>query len=957
MEENFSRPLESAISRHKLLQVARQELARGLGESRRPSVPDDDSTSDGESDSESEEELDHGKGSNREDRDGSDQEDGDDDDDNDDDDDGEEDEEDEEEDVDDAESENTEGTEDVEDAEEDEDGADIAIMLNRLNISTLPIAVIELLRKYATKLSLRENWLTALPLEFASMSRLSYLDISSNRLTELPEVLTKCSNLKILDISHNRLRTLPRNLGNLKKLMCISMLNNKFEYLPPSIVDMTELQILEIEDNPLIMPPKEVVKARPSSPEEQADWIESLKTYLAHNREKIYSILDRSREPSLQETSAWKPQQQSDFVLQPPPPPLSVHRNRNHSHSRSFEEHQNSNSNNNNSNTSTPPSPEGYRTDASSRAAKRMGFVVKKSHGTHTRDGIPQLQEEEVQEAFAKHVRQHSQENGRNDSEESGAAVRRDSNSSNHHHPLPGPTTAATTTATTSTTNSNTGTGHPASSLKAKSSSSTSIAKPRSRLNSFSEPLESVPGAYFRRLSTLPEEMRSSSQYELHNKIVESCRKVLFSLAEMHSAIRRCCALCDDQTLTAKLNSLLHTSMTTFPSLVSALEILEAPEEEKKDSGSGDEDDIKRVITTSVECLASFRNINSYIRTNLDRLTAYMDAKFVRSLILTAFQSFAELHNAWFTVYPTRATNRPRSKSNTANLPNTSLNSNIPASSLTSTTTSSSTSSSTTKLGAAMASTSSSSATVAGATSPGALNEVLRNGEAISVADDQLYERIYTAANAAQTVLGQLTQTISKSAVASAQGKSSAAMGPTVAAKLRDLTANCVTGVDVTRRLKTRMEAMEVSGNIDRKKFWDDLNSFLKVVIAILGSTKSAMDDVPILNEVRPNLATLTKVTKDITALIEYSSYNVLAEGSQLHSALKENQISHNASGLPPTPMQQVSLNSHVNSSVPQPTTPLVAALGPMAAQAVVLSPSLAPNGFSPFIPEGHEKS
>uniref|UniRef100_A0A060T4Y6 ARAD1B06754p n=1 Tax=Blastobotrys adeninivorans TaxID=409370 RepID=A0A060T4Y6_BLAAD len=933
MEENFSRPLESAISRQKLLQVARQELVRGLGESRRPSVPDDDSTSDGESDSESDEDLDHEKRGSHEDRDGSDQEDDDDD-------------EDEEEDGDDAESENTEGTEDAEDGDEDEDGADIAIMLNRLNISTLPIAVIELLRKYTTKLSLRENWLTTLPLEFASMSRLSYLDISSNRLTELPEVLTRCSNLKILDISHNRLRTLPRNLGNLKNLMCISMLDNKFEYLPPSIVDMTELQILEIEDNPLIMPPKEVVKSRPSSPEEQADWIESLKTYLAHNREKIYSLVDRSREPSLQETSAWKPQQQSDFVLQPPPPPLSVHRNRSHSHSRSFEEHQNSNSNNANA----PPSPEGYRTDASSRAAKRMGFVVKKSHGTHTRDGIPQLQEEEVQEAFAKHVRQHSQESGRNDSEESG--VRRDSNASNHHQPLPSPLT------TTTATNSNTGTGHPASSLKAKSSSSTSIAKPRSRLNSLSEPLESVPGAYFRRLSTLPEEMRSSSQYELHNKIVESCRKVLFSLAEMHSAVRRCCALCDDQTLTTKLNSLLHTSMTTFPSLVSALEILEAPEEEKQDSGSNDEDDIKRVITTSVECLTSFRNINSYIRANLDRLTAYMDAKFVRSLILTAFQSFSELHNAWFTVYPTRATNRPRSKSNTANTsaaaastvantPSTSLNSNIPASSLTS-----SSSSSTTKLGAAMAS-ASSSAAIAGATSPGALNEVLRNGEAISVADDQLYERIYTAANAAQTVLGQLTQTISKSAVASAQGKSSTAMGPTVAAKLRDLTANCVTGVDVTRRLKTRMESMEVSGNIDRKKFWDDLNSFLKVVIAILASTKSAMDDVPILNEVRPNLATLTKVTKDITALIEYSSYNVLAEGSQLHSALKEHQISHNASGMPPTPMQQVSLASHVNSSVPQPTTPLVAALGPMAAQAVVLSPSLAPNGFSPFIPEG----
>lgn len=61
------------------------------------------------------------------------------------------------------------------------------------------------------------------------------------------------------------------------------------------------------------------------------------------------------------------------------------------------------------------------------------------------------------------------------------------------------------------------------------------------------------------------------------------------------------------------------------------------------------------------------------------------------------------------------------------------------------------------------------------------------------------------------------------------------------------------------------------------------------------------MKDLPILNEVRPNLASLAKITKDVTVILDLSSYRSISQAAQQQSqetATVKQQSHPQASGL-----------------------------------------------------------
>jgi hypothetical protein len=660
---------------------------------------------------------------------------------------------------------------------------DVGLQLIGLKIAQVPAELIEMTKDKVTKLSLQNNWLNSLPSQFRNMARLGYLDISHNRLTEFPEVLCNCPALEILDISSNQISTLPRYLGNLAdSLKVLSLSNNKFEYLPPCIADIVDLRFLEIDNNPLILPPKEIVDAKNKDQQDQLDWVERVKQYLSDNRQQILPLIECDEQPSVPPIS--RPGIDMNHKLKSGEPVTMG----------SW------------STRSASTSPERVRSNSegqvSSRAAKRMGFIVKK----RTPNNTPVTQ--------------------------SSNGLSEETHETNHVR------------------------------VQSHDSALDMLERPRSTRSrvgsvSTSPVVDSAPGAYFRRLSTLPEEARSSNQLDI--QIMEASRKALFAVHEFHDIVRRCSAFCTDKSLVARLASLLQTARGIFPEVVAALE------KHEKDS------DTLNLLTTIVKCMDAVREISIFFRTSLDRLTTFIDIKFIRTLIMVTFASLNELNNAWNVLHPA--------------------------------------------------------------------DTVLPSEEELSTAaaDEQLYDRIYFAVGAAQSVLGQLTEAISKSAAA-VQGPGQGVVVPSVATKVKDLTNTCVAGVEVTRRLKQRMETMKDTGIIDRRKFWEDTNAFLKAVIAILASTKTAMDDLPFLADARPNLSTLTRVAKEIPVLLEYSSYKVLMNEPTPPPALPETQP-------------------------PPPTTPLVAVLGP-AAQAVMSPTYYGGNYSSPFIPgppsassEGHTLS
>ena len=158
--------------------------------------------------------------------------------------------------------------------------------------------------------------------------------------------------------------------------------------------------------------------------------------------------------------------------------------------------------------------------------------------------------------------------------------------------------------------------------------------------------------------------------------------------------------------------------------------------------------------------------------------------------------------------------------------------------------------------------------------------------------DEQLSQTLLNVIKVVNIVYNQISAEISK--ITSQQ-----VLNETLTSKVRELMETCSQAMELSDTLNTRLELMlskdvniiEVySSSTEKLKVWEKINSFLKVIISILGSTKTLMADLPELNEIRPNLSALTKVTKDVTVLLDLSSYK---STSVTAAQLQKQQILH----------------------------------------------------------------
>ncbi|CDO95426.1 unnamed protein product [Kluyveromyces dobzhanskii CBS 2104] len=156
--------------------------------------------------------------------------------------------------------------------------------------------------------------------------------------------------------------------------------------------------------------------------------------------------------------------------------------------------------------------------------------------------------------------------------------------------------------------------------------------------------------------------------------------------------------------------------------------------------------------------------------------------------------------------------------------------------------------------------------------------------------DLQLYHTLNTVIDMVNVVYSQLTQAITKSAIASTTSDQPS-ITPTVAAKTKELTDTCFQSMELSKVLKERLlvisngDVDEYSATKEKLKTWEHINAFLKSIIAILANTKEIMSDLPTLNDVRPNLASLAKITKDVTVILDLSSYKSVSIANQQSSS------------------------------------------------------------------------
>ncbi|MED6156841.1 hypothetical protein PIB30_018211 [Stylosanthes scabra] len=111
------------------------------------------------------------------------------------------------------------------------------------------------------KLLIQLNKIRFLPPSIGEMRSLTYLDVHFNEIHGLPQSIGRLINLEYLNISSNfnDMTELPETLGDLVNLRELDISNNQIRALPYSFGRLKKLTKLNLEQNPIIVPPLEVV--------------------------------------------------------------------------------------------------------------------------------------------------------------------------------------------------------------------------------------------------------------------------------------------------------------------------------------------------------------------------------------------------------------------------------------------------------------------------------------------------------------------------------------------------------------------------------------------------------------------------------------------------------------------------------------------------------------------------
>ncbi|KAF5244184.1 hypothetical protein FAUST_2536 [Fusarium austroamericanum] len=117
-----------------------------------------------------------------------------------------------------------------------------------------------------SRLALSHNQLTSLPARFSECTSLRYLNIRGNQIKEFPMPLCELKSLEILDLGRNSLRILPADIARLSSLKVLSIPKNQIRELPLCIADMGSLQVIKFEGNPISFPPRDAIQVQAASP-------------------------------------------------------------------------------------------------------------------------------------------------------------------------------------------------------------------------------------------------------------------------------------------------------------------------------------------------------------------------------------------------------------------------------------------------------------------------------------------------------------------------------------------------------------------------------------------------------------------------------------------------------------------------------------------------------------------
>jgi Leucine-rich repeat (LRR) protein len=99
------------------------------------------------------------------------------------------------------------------------------------------------------------NQLDELPEDLAGLENLTSLGLTDNHLSELPPSVMRLEKLGILKLKRNRINAIPKNIDQLHNLTALDLSENNLESLPKTFADLKNLSSLDLGNNLLTMLP------------------------------------------------------------------------------------------------------------------------------------------------------------------------------------------------------------------------------------------------------------------------------------------------------------------------------------------------------------------------------------------------------------------------------------------------------------------------------------------------------------------------------------------------------------------------------------------------------------------------------------------------------------------------------------------------------------------------------
>ncbi|RCK56416.1 Leucine-rich repeat-containing protein SOG2 [Candida viswanathii] len=748
------------------------------------------------------------------------------------------------------------------------------IKLNSLNVNLRPSEIIDIIHEFLNsfdppldleKLSLQNNQFVELPSNFHKIaSHLKYLDLHQNLISYIPhDFFDKFPALEILDLASNRLAALPESLPRVAALKVVSIKDNNFKYLPPQLGELPNLNLVEVTGNPLILPSNDIIRAfQKQKPD--LDWVGELKNYLVANRMLLYLKIEESTASSASSTITQDEIALHQTAASTPP---SIKRAQTTSDVPVLRTKSSTFSSGSTAagTTSTapplappPPQPLSSSSSTSSKASRRMGLIIKKSDegGAPSKDGLLSYSENkdgvphpELSSGDPSYLQQPNQV----------------------------PPTVATTTISTAPTSSSKN-----ASTKTTPATASTLSNPsRSRSNTIREidrmleksesvDTEHKSNAYFKRLSTLQEipadessHAPETSKVTLDPKQIQAARsssniptpsegsptRPLHQQQQQHHHHAKSYAHPIIIKVSRKILfsfSELHSSIRRFTSFCSDKKVtmkmvsfiyttksnidsLVENLELMEESGSNSE----QIVQALHNCIGSFRSIMKLLHENINAFVANIDVCFIRMVYLSLYGSFNELQNAYLILV-----SRPNVKTPTDVKQKLSINTSVK--------------------------------------------------DSFEEVDEKLYSAIESATSSTQVIFAELNKAINKGATTANGG----AIHPSVGAKIKELTNCCSSTLEVIKRLNTKLITISNSPSITTKKlFAEDINQFIKNMVSTLAAVKAIVKDINILDDIRASMSNLTKIAKEVTYLLELSSYKSLLPESSANANPQQPQL------------------------------------------------------------------